>query len=148
MADEPKKKPAKAAKPAAEGAAPKKEPKEAAPKPKAAAKKEAVPAPEAAPEPKKVKRPKAPRPKLAPAAERWAALVAAKVKRGSPPPRTSKRVKVTQIGSPIGREEYQTDTLKGLGLNKRHRSRVLEDTPAVRGMIARVQHLLRVETAS
>ena len=42
---------------------------------------------------------------------------------------------VTQIGSPIGRRADQEATLKGLGLNKRHRSRVLEDTPAVRGMI-------------
>ncbi len=55
-----------------------------------------------------------------------------------------KTVTVTQIGSPIGREAYQRDTLKGLGLNKMHRSRVLEDTPAVRGMIRAVQHLVRV----
>ena len=55
------------------------------------------------------------------------------------------KVKVTQIGSPIGREAYQRETLIGLGLNKMHRSRVLEDTPAVRGMIQRVHHLLRVE---
>ncbi|KJV10764.1 50S ribosomal protein L30 [Elstera litoralis] len=58
---------------------------------------------------------------------------------------TGKTVKVTQIGSPIGREAYQRDTLKGLGLNKLHRSRVLEDTPAVRGMIRTVQHLIKVE---
>ncbi|GFZ98634.1 50S ribosomal protein L30 [Elstera cyanobacteriorum] len=58
---------------------------------------------------------------------------------------TAKTVKVTQIGSPIGREAYQRDTLKGLGLNKLHRSRVLEDTPAVRGMIRTVQHLVKVE---
>jgi len=54
-------------------------------------------------------------------------------------------VKVTQVGSPIGREKYQRDTLVGLGLNKMHRSRVLEDTPAVRGMIRTVQHLVKVE---
>ncbi len=59
-----------------------------------------------------------------------------------------KQVKVTQIGSPIGRQSYQRDTLKGLGLNKMHRSRVLEDTPAVRGMIESVQHLLRVESVA
>jgi large subunit ribosomal protein L30 len=59
-----------------------------------------------------------------------------------------KTVKVTQIGSPIGRQDYQLATLKGLGLNRRHRSRVLEDTPAVRGMIARVHHLLRVESVT
>lgn len=58
------------------------------------------------------------------------------------------KVKVTQLGSPIGRPKEQRATLVGLGLNKRHRSRVLEDTPAVRGMIARVQHLVRVEPAS
>jgi len=56
-----------------------------------------------------------------------------------------KQVKVTQIGSPIGRQSYQRDTLKGLGLDKMRRSRVLEDTPAVRGMIESVKHLLRVE---
>jgi large subunit ribosomal protein L30 len=54
-------------------------------------------------------------------------------------------VKVTQIGSPIGREKYQRATLIGLGLNKLHRTVELEDTPAVRGMIDRVRHLLRVE---
>lgn len=54
-------------------------------------------------------------------------------------------LKVVQIGSPIGRKKDQRQTLIGLGLNKLHRSRVLEDTPAVRGMIAKVQHLVRVE---
>ncbi|HUZ72138.1 MAG TPA: 50S ribosomal protein L30 [Stellaceae bacterium] len=58
------------------------------------------------------------------------------------------RLKVTQIGSPIGRQAYQRATLKGLGLNKMHRARVLEDTPEVRGMIAGVQHLVRVESVS
>jgi large subunit ribosomal protein L30 len=57
-----------------------------------------------------------------------------------------KTVKVTQIGSPIGRQDYQRQTLKGLGLDKLRRSRVLEDTPAVRGMIEKVRHLLVVET--
>ncbi len=58
-----------------------------------------------------------------------------------------KQIKVTQLGSPIGRKEYQRATLIGLGLNKRHRSRVLEDTPAVRGMINAVAHLVKVEEA-
>ncbi|HZT50940.1 MAG TPA: 50S ribosomal protein L30 [Stellaceae bacterium] len=58
------------------------------------------------------------------------------------------KLKVTQIGSPIGRQAYQRATLKGLGLNKMHRSRVLEDTPAVRGMIENVKHLVRVESAA
>jgi large subunit ribosomal protein L30 len=57
------------------------------------------------------------------------------------------RVKVTQTGSPIGRQAYQRATLKGLGLDKLHRSRVLEDTPAVRGMIESVKHLLAIEPA-
>ncbi|MEZ5666997.1 MAG: 50S ribosomal protein L30 [Alphaproteobacteria bacterium] len=57
------------------------------------------------------------------------------------------RIKVTQIGSPIRRPADQRATLVGLGLNKMHRSRVLEDTPAVRGMINKVQHLIRVEPA-
>ena len=55
-----------------------------------------------------------------------------------------KTLVVTQTGSPIGRRSDQRDTLKGLGLNKLHRSRELEDTPAVRGMIARVHHLVRI----
>jgi large subunit ribosomal protein L30 len=53
-------------------------------------------------------------------------------------------VTVVQIGSPIGRPADQEATLKGLGLNKRHRQRTLEDTPAVRGMIRKVQHLVRI----
>jgi len=118
---EAKKKPARAPKAAAEGAAPKKA---AAEKPKAA-KKPAAAAPVA---PSAAAKPPAP----------------AKAPRAKP----EKVLKVTQIGSPIGREDYQLATLKGLGLNKRHRSRILEDTPAVRGMIARVQHLVRVESAS
>ncbi len=56
-----------------------------------------------------------------------------------------KTVRVTQIGSPIGRPKYQRATLIGLGLNKMHRTSELEDTAAVRGMIRRVHHLVRVE---
>lgn len=56
-----------------------------------------------------------------------------------------KTLKVTQIGSPIGRTKDQRATLVGLGLNKINRSRELEDTPAVRGMISKVKHLVRVE---
>jgi len=59
--------------------------------------------------------------------------------------KSGKTVKVTQIGSTIGRPDDQEATLVGLGLNKRHRTRVLQDTPAVRGMITKVRHLLRVE---
>lgn len=55
-----------------------------------------------------------------------------------------KTVTVTQTGSPIGRKAYQRATLIGLGLNKLHRTRTLEDTPAVRGMINKVSHLVKV----
>ncbi len=54
-------------------------------------------------------------------------------------------IRVTQIGSPIRRPKEQRATLIGLGLNKMHRTRELQDTPAVRGMIAKVKHLVRVE---
>ena len=57
-----------------------------------------------------------------------------------------KTVTVVQTGSPIGRRADQEATLKGLGLNKRHRRRTLEDTPAVRGMINKVRHLVHIES--
>ncbi|MEC9345765.1 MAG: 50S ribosomal protein L30 [Pseudomonadota bacterium] len=60
---------------------------------------------------------------------------------------TGAKLRVTQIGSPIGRPKDQRETLKGLGLNKMHRTRELEDTPSVRGMLAKVHHLVRVEEA-
>ena len=60
----------------------------------------------------------------------------------------AKTIKITQTGSHIGRTEDQRGTLIGLGLNKRHRSRVLEDTPSVRGMINKVRHLVRVDEES
>ena len=56
-----------------------------------------------------------------------------------------KTIRVTQTGSPIGRPGDQRATLVGLGLNRMHRTRELEDTPAVRGMIEKVKHLVRVE---
>lgn len=56
-----------------------------------------------------------------------------------------KTVKVTQIGSPIRRTADQRATLIGLGLNKMHRTRELEDTPAVRGMIRKISHMVKVE---
>lgn len=55
-----------------------------------------------------------------------------------------KTVTVRQVGSPIGRTKDQLATLKGLGLNKIGRTRTLEDTPAVRGMINKVSHLVTV----
>lgn len=59
-----------------------------------------------------------------------------------------KTLKVTQIGSPIGRQAYQRATLIGLGLNKMHKTSELEDTPSVRGMIRKVHHLVNVEEAA
>ncbi|MBC27402.1 MAG: 50S ribosomal protein L30 [Rhodospirillaceae bacterium] len=59
----------------------------------------------------------------------------------------SKTVRITQVGSPIRRKADQRQTLIGLGLNKMHKTRELEDTPAVRGMIAKVKHLVRVDDA-
>ncbi len=55
-----------------------------------------------------------------------------------------KTVKVQQIGSPIGRKKDQRATLVGLGLNKLNRVSELEDTPSVRGMISKVQHLVQI----
>lgn len=55
-----------------------------------------------------------------------------------------KTITVIQNGSPIGRRHDQEATLIGLGLNKRHKERTLEDTPAVRGMINKVKHLVTV----
>ncbi len=53
-------------------------------------------------------------------------------------------VTVEQIRSPNRRPEIQRQTLIGLGLNKMHRRRTLKDTPQVRGMIAKIPHLVRV----
>lgn len=51
---------------------------------------------------------------------------------------------VKQIGSPIRRPKEQRATLKGLGLNKMHRTRELQDTPAIRGMVDAIPHLVRI----
>ena len=58
--------------------------------------------------------------------------------------KATKTITVEQIGSPIRSPKEQRATLVGLGLNKMHKQRTLEDTPSVRGMIAAVQHLVRV----
>ena len=55
-----------------------------------------------------------------------------------------KTIKVEQIGSPMRRQHTQRETLIGLGLNKIGRTRELPDTPMTRGMIDKVQHLVRV----
>ena len=59
----------------------------------------------------------------------------------------TKKLKVTQIGSSIGRPKDQLQTLKGLGLNKMQRTRELEDTSSVRGMINKISHLVHVENS-
>lgn len=56
----------------------------------------------------------------------------------------SKTIIVKQIGSPIRRPEKQRQTLIGLGLNKMHKVCELEDTPAVRGMIAKIPHMVEI----
>jgi large subunit ribosomal protein L30 len=88
---------------------------------------------------------KAPAKKAAPKAE-----VAVKEK-ATPAPKkeakaasSGKTVTLTQIGSPIGRQQYQRATLIGLGLNKMHRTNTVVDTPSTRGMIAKVKHLVKV----
>ena len=55
-----------------------------------------------------------------------------------------KTIVVEQIGSPIRRRADQRQTLIGLGLNKMHRRATLKHNPATRGMIAKVEHLVRV----
>jgi large subunit ribosomal protein L30 len=58
--------------------------------------------------------------------------------------KAAKMIKVEQTGSAIRRHHSQRETLIGLKLNKIGRVTVLHDTPAVRGMIAKVQHLVRI----
>lgn len=58
--------------------------------------------------------------------------------------KAGKTITVEQIGSPIRRPEIQRKTLIGLGLNKMHKRRTLEDTPAVRGMVNKISHLVRI----
>lgn len=57
------------------------------------------------------------------------------------------KLKITQVGSPIGRPKEQRATLIGLGLNRIRRSNVVNDTPSVRGMLRKVGHLVQVEPA-
>ena len=56
----------------------------------------------------------------------------------------AKTIKIEQIGSPLRREHTQRETLVGLRLNKIGRTSELPDTPAVRGMIEKVHHLVRI----
>jgi large subunit ribosomal protein L30 len=56
----------------------------------------------------------------------------------------AKTIVVKQVRSPNRRPEVQRETLKGLGLNKMHKTRELEDTPSVRGMINSIPHLVEI----
>ena len=56
----------------------------------------------------------------------------------------AKTIIVRQIGSPIRRPKDQLQTLVGLGLNKMHKTRELEDTPSVRGMINKIPHMVEI----
>jgi large subunit ribosomal protein L30 len=56
----------------------------------------------------------------------------------------AKTIVVRQIGSPIRRPADQRATLVGLGLNKMHKTRELEDTPSVRGMVNKIRHLVEI----
>ncbi len=58
--------------------------------------------------------------------------------------KAAKTIKIEQVGSPIRRHLSQRATLVGLGLNKIGRVNELEDSPSIRGMIAKVQHLVRI----
>ncbi len=57
----------------------------------------------------------------------------------------SGQIKVKQVKSGIGFPRKQRETLKGLGLKKMHQTRILEDTPAIRGMIKKINHLVTFE---
>ena len=56
----------------------------------------------------------------------------------------AKTIVVKQIGSPIRRPAVQRQTLVGLGLNKMNKTRELEDTPSIRGMVAKITHLVEI----
>ena len=56
----------------------------------------------------------------------------------------AKTIVIKQIGSPIRRPAKQRQTLIGLGLNKMHKTRELEDTPSVRGMINSISHMVEI----
>ena len=57
------------------------------------------------------------------------------------------KLKITQVKSGVGRSDQQNRTLQGLGLRGPHKTVVLQDTPAIRGMIRKVSHLVTVESA-
>ena len=98
----------------------------------------------------KVEKPKAVAKPAAPKADAVAKV--AQSKSEAPKVESVKKIagatlKVTQVASGAGRKADQIRTLTGLGLGKINRSRVLEDTPSVRGMINKVKHLVKFEAA-
>ena len=56
-------------------------------------------------------------------------------------------LKVTLVRSGVNRPQRQKDTIRGLGLTRLHKSVIVQDTPAIRGMIRAVSHMVRVEPA-
>ncbi len=56
----------------------------------------------------------------------------------------AKTIVVKQVASPARRPDVQRQTLIGLGLNKMHKTRELEDTPSVRGMVNKIPHLVKI----
>lgn len=70
---------------------------------------------------------------------------AKKPAKASKPAKSGKMLRVKQVRSAAGRFAYQEATLVGLGLNKINRTKELQDTPEIRGMIRAVQHLVEVE---
>ena len=57
------------------------------------------------------------------------------------------KLKITQVKSGVGRSDTQNRTLQGLGLRGPHKTVTLQDTPAIRGMIRKVSHLVAIESA-
>jgi large subunit ribosomal protein L30 len=57
------------------------------------------------------------------------------------------KIKITQVRSGVGRPDTQRRTLEGLGLRGPRKTVVLQDTPAIRGMIRKVSHLITIEPA-
>ncbi len=87
------------------------------------------------------------KPAAAPKAEAKAAAPAKAAAKPAAKPaaaKSGKTITVKQVGSPIGRQSYQRGTLIGLGLNKMNRTRTLEDTRSVRGMIQSIKHLVKI----
>jgi large subunit ribosomal protein L30 len=58
-----------------------------------------------------------------------------------------KQIKVTLVRSPCGFQPKHRETVRGLGLKRMHQTVVLEDTPSVRGMVNKIEYMVRVEKA-